>query len=55
VSFAVLPLGPSAGEDRVARGGAFMADASFGRCAYRAHDQSNHFQYIGFRVVNSNP
>ena len=48
---AVDPTGPSAGSERVSRGGCWRYDAGFCRSAYRGHIEPGYRDpYLGFRV-----
>ncbi len=50
------PQGPESGEDRVVRGGSWVSNPRFARCAYRGRGAPGHFyDLIGFRVVASLP
>ena len=48
----VDPAGPASGSYRVLRGGSWIIDASYCRCACRSYnDPSNYYNYYGFRAV----
>ena len=49
---AVDPMGPSAGETRVLRGGSWGGNGQFCRSAYRSrYAPENRYDYCGFRVA----
>ena len=52
----VDPRGPQSGTSRVLRGGSFLSDRSFARCAFRSRNLPlNRYYSLGFRVCLSSP